>query len=169
MPGTVLAREGVRPRHNPRSPSSRTTWDTTIDIRSLDGRSIPPTLMRGLCASEGGGVLAMYWWSSFCLLLLPRGFAELLAIPWSNSELDAGLNDWLANSGAGFNFVGRFAGSWRRVLTRSKGWNRTVEQKPETEPERNDFNTGCAFSLKWEVKRTNQNSTCENNCSGALT
>ena len=29
------------------------------------------------------------------------------------------------------------------VLTRSKGWNKTVEQVPLIEPARNDLNMGC--------------------------
>jgi len=33
-------------------------------------------------------------------------------------------------------------GDWRRVLTRSNGWNMIVEQVPLNEPARNDFTKG---------------------------
>jgi len=35
-----------------------------------------------------------------------------------------------------------FLGTCRRVLTRSRGWNKMVEQVPEMEPARNDFTMG---------------------------
>lgn len=37
------------------------------------------------------------------------------------------------------------------VLTKSNGWNNTVEKVPENEPARNAFNTGCC---KLKKKKT---------------
>ena len=38
-------------------------------------------------------------------------------------------------------------GSCRRVLTKSNGWNKTVEQNPENAPDKKDLMTGWVDSL----------------------
>ena len=43
--------------------------------------------------------------------------------------------------------VGVVDGACSLVLTKSNGWNKTVEQNPEIDPDRNDLNTGCAANL----------------------